>query len=141
MWRISLLDEVVSNIITAYSDGAMLPELGSMPITEGFSNNIYECETMGQIIQFYHATLGYPCTSTWCKFITAGYFIGWPGLTTVHVRPPLHQGSRRNRDGPHGSTAARYPFSQARPHRSGYNGRVTTVAQQRLHPPCLHDNQ
>ena len=37
MWRISLLDEGVSNIMSAYSDGTMMPELGAMPITEGFS--------------------------------------------------------------------------------------------------------
>ena len=54
MWRIPILDEGVSNIIPAYSDGAMMPELVSMPITEGFSNNIYECETTGQIIYLYH---------------------------------------------------------------------------------------
>ena len=74
IWRISLIDEGVSNIIPAYSYGSMIPELGYMPITEGFSNNIYECETMGQLVQFYHATMGYPCTSTWCKAITVGYF-------------------------------------------------------------------
>ena len=74
MWRISPLDEGVSNIIPADSDGAMIPELGSMPIPEVSANNIYECETTGQLIQFYHATMGYPCTSTWCKTITAGYF-------------------------------------------------------------------
>ena len=32
MWRISLLYEGVSNIIPAYSDGAMMPDLGAMPI-------------------------------------------------------------------------------------------------------------
>ena len=86
MWRISLLNEGLSNIITAYSDGAMIPELGSMPITEGFSKKMYECETTGQLIQFYHATMGYPWTSTWCKAITAGYFKVWLGLTASRVR-------------------------------------------------------
>ena len=57
-----------------------------MTITEGFSNHIYECETTVQLIQFYHETMGYPCTSTWCKAITAGYFKGWPGLTAACVR-------------------------------------------------------
>ena len=86
MWRISLLDEGVTNIIPAYSDGAMMPHLGATPIIEGFSNNIYECETPYQIIQIYHATMGYPCTYTWCKVITSGYFKGWPGLTAACVR-------------------------------------------------------
>ena len=59
MLRISLLDEGVSDIIPAYSDGNMMPELGAMPILEGFSNNIYKYETTGQLIQLYHATMGY----------------------------------------------------------------------------------
>ena len=62
-----------------------MSELGVMPIIEGFSNNIYECETTGWIIQFYHETMGYPCTSTWCKAITVGYFKGWTGLTAERV--------------------------------------------------------
>ena len=72
MWRISILDKEVSNTIPAYSDGAMMPELGSMTINEGLYNKTYECETTGQLIQLYHATMGYPCTSTWCKSITSG---------------------------------------------------------------------
>ena len=63
MWRISLHDEGVSNSIPSYSDGAMTPELRATPIVEGFSNNIYECETTGQLIKFYHKTMGYPCMS------------------------------------------------------------------------------
>ena len=86
MWRISLLDELVSNIVPDNNDGAMMPELVSMPIPEGFSNNIYECETTGHLIQFYRATMGYPCTSTWCKDITAGYFKGCSGLTAARAR-------------------------------------------------------
>ena len=81
MWRISLLDEGVSNITPADSESAMMPKLGSMCITKGFPNNIYECETMSQLIQFYRATMRYPCMSTWCKAITADYFKGCPGLT------------------------------------------------------------
>ena len=86
MWRISLLDEGVSIIIPDDNAGAMMPELGYMPIPKSFSNNIYECETTGQLIQFYRATIGYPCTSTWCKAITAGYLKEWPGLTAARVR-------------------------------------------------------
>ena len=76
MWSIYLIDEGVSNITPAYSDGAMMPDLGATPIIECFSNNIYECKTTGQIIQFYHAKMGYICTSIWCKAITTGYFKG-----------------------------------------------------------------
>ena len=30
--------------------------------------------------------MGFPATSTWYMAIDAGYFKGWPGLTTKHVR-------------------------------------------------------
>ena len=53
---------------------------------EILANSIYECETTGQLIHFYHATMGYPVTSTWCKAIDAGYFRGWPGLTSKRGR-------------------------------------------------------
>ena len=33
---VSLLNKGLSNIIPAYSEGSMMPELGSMPITEVF---------------------------------------------------------------------------------------------------------
>ena len=58
MWRIYLLDEGVSNIIPAYSDVAMMPDLGATPIIEDFSNKIYECETTGQFIKLYHEKWG-----------------------------------------------------------------------------------
>ena len=47
MWRISLLDGGVANIIPAYSGGDMMTDLGATPIIKGFSNSIYECETTG----------------------------------------------------------------------------------------------
>ena len=64
----------------------MMPELGAMPIIEGFSRNIYECETTGRIIQFYHETMRYPCTSTWCKYITIGYFNVCTGFNAARIR-------------------------------------------------------
>ena len=64
----------------------MMPELVAIPITKGFYNNIYECENTGQLIQLCHATMGYTCTSTWCKAITTGYFKGRPGLTKASIR-------------------------------------------------------
>ena len=30
--------------------------------------------------------MGFPATSTWCKVIDAGYFKGWPGLTSKRVQ-------------------------------------------------------
>ena len=41
MWIIYLLDEGVSNIIPAHSDGAMMLDLRATPIIKGYSNNIY----------------------------------------------------------------------------------------------------
>ena len=43
MWRIYLLYEGLYYIIPAYSDGAMMPDLGATSIIERFYNKIYEC--------------------------------------------------------------------------------------------------
>ncbi|KAL7531195.1 hypothetical protein ACHAXR_003897, partial [Thalassiosira sp. AJA248-18] len=83
MWRISLIPDGGQNIIPADDNDNFTSEV---PMPDFFANSIYECETTGQLIQFYHATMGYPVTSTWCKAIDAGYFRGWPGLTSTRVR-------------------------------------------------------
>ena len=84
MWRISLLPDGGNNIILA-DDGTS--DITSEVIMPKFlANSIYECETTGQLIHFYHATMGYPVVSTWCKAIDAGYFRGWPSLTSKRVR-------------------------------------------------------
>jgi hypothetical protein len=82
MWRISLLSDGGNNIIP--EDDDEFSEEVKMP--DFFANAIYECDNTDQLIQFYHATMGYPVTSTWCKAIDAGYFRGWPGLTSKRVR-------------------------------------------------------
>jgi hypothetical protein len=83
MWRISLIPDGGNNIIPADDTSDITSEV-KMP--DFFANSIYECETTGQLIHYYHATMGYPVTSTWCKAIDAGYFQGWPGLTSKRVR-------------------------------------------------------
>ena len=83
MWHISLLPDGGNNIISADEDQDFNAEV---PIPDFLANSIYECETTGQLIHFYHATMGFPVTSTWCKAIDAGYFRGWPGLTSKRVR-------------------------------------------------------
>jgi hypothetical protein len=83
MWRISLIPDGGQNIIPADNNDYFTSEV---PMPDFFANSIYECETTGQLIQFYHATMGSPVTSTWCKAIDAGYFRGWPGLTSTRVR-------------------------------------------------------
>ena len=84
MWRISLLPDGGNNIIPADDGTSDITSEVIMP--EFLANSIYECETTGQLIHFYHATMGYPVVSTWCKAIDAGYFRGWPGLTSKRVR-------------------------------------------------------
>ena len=81
MWRISLTDDGTNNIIP---DDVSIKDQVEMP--SFFANSIYECENTNQLIQFYHATMGFPAVSTWCKAIDAGYFKGWPGLTSKRVR-------------------------------------------------------
>jgi len=83
MWRISLLPDGGNNIIPADEEEDFNTEV---PMPDFLANSIYECETTGQLIHFYHATMGFPVTSTWCKAIDAGYFRGWPDLTSKRVR-------------------------------------------------------
>jgi hypothetical protein len=66
MWRISLLPDGGNNIIPDDEDQDCNTKV---PIPDFLANSIYECETTGQLIQFYHATMGFPVTSTWCKAI------------------------------------------------------------------------
>ena len=79
MWRISLHDRESNNVISDNDDvNWKLPAL--------FANHLYEYENLKQLIQFYHATMASPVISTWCKAIDAGYFQGWPSLTSKQVR-------------------------------------------------------
>ena len=70
MWRISLLSNGGNNIIP--NDDDDFSKEVTMP--EFLANGIYECDNTDQLIQYYHATMGYPVISTWCKAIDAGYF-------------------------------------------------------------------
>ena len=79
MWRISLIPDGTNNIIP---EDDIHDQTSEVQTPQFFANGIYECETTGQLITFYHATMGYPVTSTWCKAIDAGYFRGWPSLTS-----------------------------------------------------------
>ena len=83
MWRISLIPDGGNNIIQDDTASEFTSEV-KMPAF--FANSIYECENTSQLIHFYHSTLGSPVVSTWCKAIDAGYFQGWPGLTSTRVR-------------------------------------------------------
>ena len=82
MWRISLIPNNGNKIIPADD---IQHNSSDDKIPDFFANSIYECENTTQLIQFYHATMGYPVTSTWCKAIDAGYFQGWPSLTSKRV--------------------------------------------------------
>ena len=50
------------------------------------ANNLYECQNTNQLIKFYHSALFSPTAQTWIAAIDAGYFRGWPGLTSALVR-------------------------------------------------------
>ena len=82
MWRISLIPDGGNNIIPNDDDDFT----DDIPMPSFFAHIVYECETTQQLIQFYHGTMGNPVVSTWCKAIDAGYFRGWPGLTSKRVR-------------------------------------------------------
>ena len=48
-------------------------------------NDMYELPNTRQIIQYYHATPGFPMKATWLKAIWAGFYATWPMLTTRAV--------------------------------------------------------
>ena len=83
MWCISLIPDGGNNVIKSVANNDFTSD---DEIPSFFANSIYECENIGQLIKFYHATMGYPVTSTWRKAIDAGYFQGWPSLTSARVR-------------------------------------------------------
>ena len=83
MWRISLIPDDGDRVIPLDASNDAPTDV---KIPDFFANSIYECNNTRQLIEFYHATMGYPVTSTWCKAIDAGYFQGWPGLTSKRVR-------------------------------------------------------
>ena len=37
------------------------------------------------LIQFHHATAGFPTTGAWKAAVNKGFYIGWPGLTTERI--------------------------------------------------------
>jgi hypothetical protein len=77
LWRISLIPDNGNTIV---------PSDQTVTLPQPQANNIYECSNTQQLIQFYHATMGYPVISTWIKAIDLGYFRGWRGLTPDRVR-------------------------------------------------------
>ena len=83
MWRISLIPDNANNVVPADDNNNEISSAVKIPAF--LANSIYECENTTQLIQFYHATMGFPRISTWCKAIDAGYFRGWPNLTSKQV--------------------------------------------------------
>ena len=44
-------------------------------------NFIQDQHTNLSLVEYYHATAGYPVPATWLKAITKGHYMTWPGLT------------------------------------------------------------
>ena len=47
--------------------------------------SVYECENKQQIINYYHASLGYHPKQTLIEAANAGYLKGCPGLTAAAI--------------------------------------------------------
>ena len=84
LWRMPFLPDRSNTSIPPNSN--IIDESSTPEIPTLLTNSIFECDRTDQLIQYYHATMGYPVISTWCKSITAGYFRGWPRLTSSRVR-------------------------------------------------------
>eukprot|EP00804_Cyclotella_cryptica_P009708 CCRYP_011254-RA/>CCRYP_011254-RA protein AED:0.28 eAED:0.25 QI:0/-1/0/1/-1/1/1/0/682 len=86
LWRVSLIPDGVNTIFPPYSTIDDLYKTPDNIQALSAYQPIYECTNTNQLINFYHATMGYPVVSTWCKAIDKGYFRGWNGLTSDRVR-------------------------------------------------------
>eukprot|EP00804_Cyclotella_cryptica_P006014 CCRYP_000255-RA/>CCRYP_000255-RA protein AED:0.25 eAED:0.25 QI:0/0/0/1/1/1/2/0/796 len=86
LWRVSLIPDGGNTIFPPYSTIDDLYETPDNIQALSAYQPIYECTNTNQLINFYHATMGYPVVSTWCKAIDKGYFRGWNGLTSDRVR-------------------------------------------------------
>ena len=57
------------------------------------AKSAYQSKDVPALIQFHHASAGFPTTGAWKAAVKKGYYIGWPGLTTDritkhHVKSP-----------------------------------------------------
>ncbi len=82
MWRIPLVDLVQSNntntVIINCPPSEFLP---ARPPPADAIHNVYELKTQPELVQYYHATAGFPMKPTWLKAIKNMQFASWPGLT------------------------------------------------------------
>ena len=51
--------------------------------------NAYQDQPVPQLMQFLHASAGFPPKPTWIQAINQGYYTSWPGLTASRVRKYL----------------------------------------------------
>jgi hypothetical protein len=65
VWRASLLAEGGHNIIPPYKDIDNLYSIPEQALANNMYHPIYECQNVGQLINFYYATMGYLVISTW----------------------------------------------------------------------------
>ena len=45
----------------------------------------YQSRDVPALIQFHHASAGYPTTGAWTTAVKKGYYVGWPGLTAERI--------------------------------------------------------
>ena len=67
LWSVSLIHDGGYNIVP--SDTNIIDESS---ISRCFFNRNFECDTKSQLITLYHATMGHPVISNWCKAIKDG---------------------------------------------------------------------
>eukprot|EP00804_Cyclotella_cryptica_P023350 CCRYP_000480-RA/>CCRYP_000480-RA protein AED:0.37 eAED:0.37 QI:0/-1/0/1/-1/1/1/0/217 len=72
LWRVSFIPDGGNNIFRPYTTVNDLYETPSNIHALSAYQPIYECTNTNQLMNFYHATMGYPVISTWCKAIDKG---------------------------------------------------------------------
>ena len=74
LWRINLTVPTKALSATAAT-------LHGQPSTTEAAKRAYDLPSTPALIEFLHATAGYPVKSTWLAAIKAGNYATWPGLT------------------------------------------------------------
>ncbi len=86
IWRIPLVDLVQNNntdtVIVNCPPSEFLP---ACPPPANATHNMYKLKTQPELVQYYHAAVGFPTKPTWLKAIKNMQFASWPGLTADAV--------------------------------------------------------
>jgi hypothetical protein len=87
LYQIPLVDMVRNNNTnTIIVDCPPTEYLSNQPPPSKAVYNVYELETQPELVQYHHASAGFPTKPTWLAAIKNKHFTSWPGLTLDAAR-------------------------------------------------------